>query len=175
MGRKIFCLEVMAVLKLVGNVMIFSAAVLFGQFMAGKYQGRYRFLVEVRSALSFLEEEMLSLGLPLPEALARTGERMDGAVGAFMVQLQEAHQESLWQGGWDSILTGMGAEEGQVLKDLLRSLGKGDIHHQRQLFKTVQWRLERMEEERREEAQRYVRLWNYSGFLMGLMMILILY
>lgn len=165
----------MKVLKLTGNLIILFTAILFGQYMAGIYQERYQFLVDLRSALSFLEEEMLSFGYPLPEALAHTAARMDGIMGDFFTRLLKTYQDSLFSGTWDTSFAGMGKEERQVMLDLLRSLGRGDKKHQRQLFKTVQWRLAQMEERRGDEARRYGQLWNYSGFFIGLMVILILY
>ncbi len=141
--------------------------------MAGIYRERHHFLVQLRTALSLLEEEMLSLGHPLPQALERTGERVEGPVQNLLFRLRDSYLSPSYEK--EEVLEGLGEEERQVVYDLLQALGRGDGRHQRELFKTVQWRLSRMEEKTQEEARRYGRLWHYSGLLFGLMLIIILY
>lgn len=160
-------------LKLIGNLTILLATIIFGLFMAGIYRERYEFLVQLRTALTLLEEEMLSLGYPLPQALERIGERMEGPVQDLLYRLKDLYRDSYHLK--EEVLEGLREEERLVLKDLLQSLGRGDKKHQRDLFKTVQWRLSRIEERTQEEARRYGRLWHYSGLFIGLMLIILLY
>lgn len=160
-------------LKLIGNLIILSTTILLGLFMASIYRERHRFLVQLRTALAHLEEEMLTLGSPLPQALQRISEEIVGPVRELLRKFLDFYQDPYYPK--ERVLEGLGEEERQVIDHLLQSLGRGDTRHQRELFKTAQWRLSRMERKTEEEAKRYGRLWHYSGLFMGLMLIILLY
>ncbi len=171
-------------LKFLGNLMILGSAISMGLLMAASYRRRYHLLLDLRTALAFLEEEMLTLSRPLPEALQGTGERMDSEVRELFftaaggmqskagISFFRAWKRSLYE--TESLFL-LRSGERRVLLKLGQSLGQGDKDHQRRAFKNLQLRMEQLEREARDQMDRYSKIWHYGGLLIGLMLVLILY
>jgi stage III sporulation protein AB len=171
-------------LKILGCALILLAGGGAGMTMAGHYARRPRDLRSLQAALKMLETEITYTATPLPEALGRVAERAGPRLAPLF---NRAREELLSPSGrtareaWESALKAFYPTSALVPSDLavLRQLGPAlGISSVQDQSKHLHLAMEQLGVEMaraEEEASRYVRLWNYLGFLGGLALVLMLY
>lgn len=171
-------------LKLIGAVMIVVASGLAGMALASVYARRPKELRQLRSALQMLETEITYTATLLPDALSQVGSRCEQVVArlfnrtaAELKAMSGCTAREAWEAALEEYTDGtaLTASDLSILRNLGNSLGISDqtdqvkhLHLAREQLKATAIRAE-------EEAARNVKLWNYLGFLGGLMVVLILY
>ncbi|MDK2887557.1 MAG: stage sporulation protein [Thermoanaerobacter sp.] len=171
-------------LKILGSVLILLAGGGMGVTMAGYYARRPQELRSLQAALKMLETEITYTATPLPEALGRVAERAGPRVALLF---NRAREELMSPAGctareaWEEALkafyptSALAPSDLAVLRQLGPALGISSMEDQSKHLRLAMEQLGREMAQAEEKASRYVKLWNYLGFLGGLALILMLY
>lgn len=94
-------------LRLMGCVLIFGAALWIGASFAAKEQYRLRELEELERSILLLQGQIAYLSAPLPEILASIAQKTEGSIGAAfqeaamrMARREGSSAEEIWQEVW---------------------------------------------------------------------------
>jgi stage III sporulation protein AB len=170
--------------KLIGAVMVIVAAGLAGMALANAYARRPKELRQMRSALQMLETEIAYTATLLPDAFSQISLRCEQAVArlfdraaAELKKMSGCTAREAWEAGINEYSVGTALTESDlsILRNLGNSLGVSDQTDQVKHLHLAMEQLKATVEKAEEEATRNVKLWNYLGFLGGLMVVLILY
>jgi stage III sporulation protein AB len=171
-------------LKLLGSIVVTIAGGLTGMVIARSYSLRPMELRYLQSALQMLETEITYTATPLAEALGLVAARADNRVAPLF---EQTRAELLSMSGctageaWENALRKFYPQSALLTCDfsILRSLGSAlGISDSRDQSKHLRLAMEQigMEINRAESnALRHVKLWNYLGFLGGLVIVLLFY
>lgn len=171
-------------LKLIGAVMVIVSSGLAGMALANVYAVRPKELRQLRSALQMLETEITYTATLLPDALSQVGLRCEQAVArlfkraaAELKTMSGCTAREAWETAVEEYSDGtaLTAPDLSILRNLGNSLGVSDQADQVKHLHLTMEQLKTTEDRAEEEAARNVKLWNYLGFLGGLMVVLILY
>lgn len=149
-------------LKLTGAICVLLGAAWWGLGAVGQLRERTRTLERLRSALSYLEEELSFRLTPLPALLERLSQWEEGRVSRFFQETLEGLRadpeggvRQSWRRAMVRQLSILREEERQILLDVGETLGRYDAQAQRQIIRQA---AERLEEERRRSSQEERRL-----------------
>ena len=171
-------------LRFMGALCVLAGAGGFGFMMARGLADRVANLQRVTIALQHLESEITFAALPLAMALHEAARAAGGAVGDF---LRDVSAEISRQGGeplaqvWRRLLLSHQAEmllapdEAAVLAQLGMVLGGSDREDQRKHLVSAQASFIRFYETTAAKADKAKRVWQYLGFALGAMAVIILY
>lgn len=171
-------------IKLLGAAMVVAAGTIGGMTVAGRYSRRPRELKSLGSALQMLETEIAYGANHMKEALEQVGARCDKAVeplfsraAANLSATSGVTAASAWESSLCAYYRGsaLSPQDLIILRSLGSSLGISDREDQ---IKHLDLAMEQIKSENvkaEDEAARNVKLWNYLGFLGGLLLVLILY
>lgn len=171
-------------LKLLGSIVVILTGGLAGMTIARSYSLRPVELRCLQSALQMLETEITYAATPLAEALGLVAARADKRVAPLF---EQTRAELLSMSGctageaWENALRKFYPTSALLTCDfsILRSLGSAlGISDSRDQSKHLRLAMEQigMEISRAENnAFRHVKLWNYLGFLGGLVIVLLFY
>lgn len=76
-------------LKMAGAAMVVAGTSGYGVWMAGNYQNRLSLLEQLRKMIFLLKGQILYANAPLPEALEAVGERTEGVLSEWMLQVSK--------------------------------------------------------------------------------------
>lgn len=171
-------------LKLMGSLVIIFSFGLIGVFIARSYALRPEELRSLQAALQMLETEIAYAATPLADALLSLSARADQRVRplfAYALKELSATPGCTAQEAWDKALknfypqTALTKSDLVILGNLGRALGISDrqdqVRHLRLASEQIGAEIARAQ----NAAFKYVKLWNYLGFLGGLVLVLLLY
>ncbi|MBE3588584.1 MAG: stage III sporulation protein AB [Thermoanaerobacteraceae bacterium] len=170
--------------KLLGSLLIILAAGGMGITISGNYARRPRDLRSLQAALQMLETEITYTATPLPEALGQVALRAGGRVAPLFSRAREellSLSGCTAQEAWETSLkefypgTALKPADLAILRRLGAALGISNIQDQSKHLRLAMEQLGLEMARAEEEAARYVKLWNYLGFLGGLAAVLMLY
>ena len=171
-------------LKIIACLVIISAGGICGMLVARGYSLRPVELRSLKSALQMLETEITYAATPLAEALGLVASRTDYRLAPFF---EETPKELLSMSGctakeaWEKALLEFYPRSSLIDCDMaiLRSLGGAlGISDSSGQSKHLCLAMEQIEAELKKaeiSALQHVKLWNYIGFLGGLVIVLIFY
>lgn len=171
-------------LKILGAVLVITAATLSGWIQARQYANRPTQIRKLILALRRLQTEIMYGFTPLPDALQRIGEQsgdpiksiFTGASTAMNPPFNRTAQDSLQaaiESNWK--YTAMKAAEKDVLNQLSFTLGTSDRKDQLGHIATAVRQLESEEAAAREEQNRYEKMFKSLGLLCGAFIVILFY
>ena len=160
-------------------------AVISGTGAAGicqsmRQRGRIRTLKLLEWHLMALEQNMLQLRLPLPQALlAQTGsDRLAVLFREWGRNLRDSRTLSpaeAWQRAFENRQeeTCLAEEDKRLMEKLAERLGQGNEAEEGRLFRYILTQLKARQEEAEQKRAAEERLWQYGGFMAGILVVLI--
>lgn len=170
--------------KLAGALVIILSCGLTGMLIARTYSLRPAELRSLQTALQMLETEISYAATPLAEALHSLAARSDRLVaplfGYVLTELRTtpgctAHE------AWEKALkrfypqTSLRKSDLVILSNLGKALGISDRQDQARHLRLAREQIGAELSQAQNEALKHVKLWNYLGFLGGLVIVLLLY
>ncbi|HEX7056273.1 MAG TPA: stage III sporulation protein SpoIIIAB [Bacilli bacterium] len=173
-----------AVLKLIGTALVLIAGTLAGFAKAKELADRPQQIRELVHALQSLATEIGYGFTPLPQALGKLGKRLSAPLSALFQATSE--QLSMAQGlsvdeVWrENVLllwpkTALRRTEKEILLQLGAILGASGKEDQLKHLHLAIHELQREEAEALEERRRYEKMWKSLGFLLGALVVIVLY
>lgn len=171
-------------LKILACLVIISAGGICGMLVARGYSLRPVELRSLKSALQMLETEITYAATPLAEAFGLVAARTDNRLAPLF---EETRKELLSMSGctakeaWEKALLRFYPQSSLIGCDIsiLRSLGGAlGISDSSDQSKHIRLAMEQIGAEMKKaeiSALQHVKLWNYLGFLGGLVIVLIFY
>jgi stage III sporulation protein AB len=171
-------------LKILACLVIISAGGICGMLVARSYSLRPVELRSLKSALQMLETEITYASTPLAEALGLVAARTDYRLAPLF---EETRKELLSMSGctareaWEKALLKFYPRSSligcdiSILRSLGGALGISDSSDQSKHLRLAREQIEAELEKAEISAQQHVKLWNYLGFLGGLVISLIFY
>ncbi len=166
-------------LKLIGAILILSAAISGGRLMAARLKRRCTLLYDLQQGLLCLLNQISYGALPLRQALAAAASAAGGAEPVFAAaaaQLAQADGRTageIWQSSLallDGVLT---EEDRRVLRSIGAELGLTGREEQVQRLELLRLRLAGLEQEARASAGDFVKLWRSLGAAGGVVLVLL--
>ncbi|MEW6424231.1 MAG: stage III sporulation protein SpoIIIAB [Bacillota bacterium] len=171
-------------LKLVGALVIILSCGLIGVMIARSYSLRPADLRNLQAALQMLETEINYAATPLAEALrsiaARADKRVTPLFASALAELRTTPGCTARE-AWEKALktfypqTALLKSDLAILSNLGRALGISDRQDQTRHLRLAIDQIGAEIDRAQNEAARHVKLWNYLGFLGGLIIVLLLY
>lgn len=169
--------------KLAGALFIIGGCGYAGLTVGAAYRKRTETLRCLQHGLNLLETE-INYGLtPLPLALQRVGQRLPGAsakVFSRAAQILGRAEGITAQEAWDegiralSETTPLWEEEISILTLFGRGLGSSDKEDQLKHFALTREQLRLAEQKAIDARNKNQRIWQYMGFCLGAVIVLIL-
>lgn len=171
-------------LKILGAVLVITAATLSGWIQARQYANRPTQIRKLILALRRLQTEIMYGFTPLPDALQRIGEQSGDPIKSIFTRastdmnppFNRTAQDSLQaaiESNWK--YTAMKAAEKDVLNQLSFTLGTSDRKDQLGHIATAVRQLESEEAAAREEQNRYEKMFKSLGLLCGAFIVILFY
>jgi len=171
------------VVKLIGAIFLIMGLGISGLVIARNYSLRPQQLRYLHHGLQMLETEMLYGLTPLPIALKRVGKRLPFPIGRFYLVVADflVKSEGMTAGeAWEKALkdleevSSLLPEDLDVLLYFGQSLGGSDREEQEKNLKLVKEQLTNLEQKAEEAKAKNQKLWQYLGFSLGGVIVLIL-
>ncbi len=150
---------------------------------AGTYSRRVEVLRNLQNGFSLLETEISYSSTPLPVALRRAGEKLDkitGSVFGKAAALLEMNRGYTAGEAWEeavSILAGesfVRREEMSVLLMFGHGLGNSAREEQLKNIALTREQLRIIEKKALENRDKNTKMWQYMGFCLGIIIVLVL-
>ncbi|WP_018132453.1 stage III sporulation protein SpoIIIAB [Effusibacillus pohliae] len=170
--------------KLIGAALVVTATTGVGLWKANSYSERAKQLNQLITALQMLETEIAYGATPLPEALARIGQRIPGKIGLLLQDtghlLARGDGRSAGQIFQEQVLCFGGKlhlrpQDRDILLTFGHTLGHSDRSDQLKHIRLTCARLSAEETIARDERERLGKMWRYLGALLGLAAVIIMY
>lgn len=171
-------------LKLLGSIVVILTGGLTGMTIARSYSLRPSELRSLQSALQMLETEITYAATPLAEALEVVAVRSDSRVAPLFEQTREGLVSMTGctaSEAWESALqkfyprSTLINSDFSILRSLGRALGISDSRDQRKHLQLAMEQIGMEISKAESNALKHVKLWNYLGFLGGLVIVLLFY
>lgn len=171
------------VIRLLGAVLVVTAATGFGLWKAGTYKQRAKQLQQLLTSLEMLATEISYAATPLPDALRRIGLQVGGKIGHLLTETGIAiHKGDGQTAGqiFHSTLLKLNAslqltsEDQEIIIAFAHTLGNSDRSEQVKHIGLAVTRLSAAAATAREEQSRLGKMWKYLGALTGLAVVIIL-
>ena len=168
--------------KITAIIMVIVSMTLMGFLLAARYGQRVRELRMIYSALKHVETEIVYGLTPLPQAFYNISHRTEQplhTVFAYMSERFRNHELStveIWQSSWMKYQNKMALKKGdyEILFQLGHSLGQSDKENQMKHIAIALSYLQAEEEGARQEQQKHEKMYQYLGFLTGVMIIILM-
>lgn len=170
-------------LKLMGSLVIILGCGLLGMLVARNYSLRPADLRSLQTALQMLETEINYAATPLAEALrslaARCEKRVQPLFEYVLAELRDTPGCTAYE-AWERALkrfypqTALLKSDLVILSNLGKVLGTSDRQDQTRHLRLAIEQTGAEIARAQNEAARHVKLWNYLGFLGGLVIVLLL-
>lgn len=173
-------------LKLIGTVIVISAAAAIGWLQSASYAARPKQLRSIIVALQRLETSIVYGHASLDEAFHDLGEQLPSPENRLFVQaaqLMRSHEymvmtaKEAWETAVHDVMkhTALKKQDARILQDFGISLGISDREDQRNHIHHAVKRLEQEEQSAREEHSRYGTMYRSLGVLCGLLAVILMY
>lgn len=169
--------------RLLGCVLVLIGTGVGGFVVARSYSQRPGVLRALRGALTMLTTEITYGTTPLPEAASRIARHSPAPVDTFFRIVSASLRDdavctaTAWReavarqrGRWP-----LTSADENVLFELAAYIGQSFAADQEKHLQLALSRLDRQQEEAREQADVQTRLWRYLGICTGLLVVLLLY
>lgn len=169
-------------MKWIGFLLVLSGTAGIGFSLVGEYTMRIHMLSQIRNMMHYMNDLILYEYASLPEAFARTADRMDAPFSDFLkkvsFQLEEFSGENvsfLWKNNAQMIKERMNKKDYAEFADCMKQTGFSDAKGQSQALKAYEQRLElqlhRMTEQKEEKCRLYQTLGIMSGVFFCILLI----
>lgn len=156
----------------------------YGGFSIGRrYRLRTETLCGLQNGLNLLETEISYSSTPLPLALYRTGEKLShGSAALFLhaarllLSKEVVNAGKAWEEGIKALQQHIPVlkEEVNILTVFGQSLGNSAKQEQLKNIEITREQLRIIEKQALEDKLKYERMWQYLGFCLGAVIVLIL-
>lgn len=169
-------------LRLFGALIVIIGCGLGGMVVAKSYALRPQHLRELSNALQLLATEIDYARTSLSEACSKIAGQTKGPAAQFFAQFAaylEGRSGMSANEAWSKSLQVL-ADAGFVKQELKTIghfgsvLGRSDAEDQLKHLALLQTRLEQFGDQAEQEREKMVRLWNYLGFCIGALAVLML-
>lgn len=170
-------------LKMAGAAMVVAGTSGYGVWMAGNYQNRLSLLEQLRKMIFLLKGQILYANAPLPEALEAVGERTEGVLSDWMLQVSKRLEEQqgepfcqIWReevGRLDADAA-LAKTDRQSLAALGEHLGFLDCEMQERNLLLYLEQLDLVIDDLRERREEKCRLYTSLGVMSGLFLTVLL-
>lgn len=170
-------------IKIYGALMVIGGCGYGGLKIGKGYRLRVEMLRGLQNGLHLLETEISYSSTPLPLALWRTGEKLSGgpaelflSAAGLLLNKEVITASKAWEEGIKALQKSAPAsyEEINVLAVFGQSLGNSAKPEQLKNIELTREQLSMIEKQAAEARQKYERMWQYLGFCLGAMIVLIL-
>lgn len=173
----------MRTIKLIGALLVFFACGYMGMLVAQSFARRPRDLMRFVTALQLLETEIQYARTSLPEAFRKVAHQCKEPVATFFHQAADKLGEGTVlsaQEAWEQAIPSLDhgaftSEDVQAIKALGSVLGRSDAEDQCKHIKLLQQQLDLNVSQAEDDKKKNVRLWNYLGFCVGALVIILLF
>ncbi|MDF2945740.1 MAG: stage sporulation protein SpoAB [Bacillales bacterium] len=171
-------------MKLLGVVLIVAATTSFGFYAAHLLSQRSKQLRNIKLALKLFETEILYGHIPLNEAMKRIANQVDKPIAlifnSFAIKLEsndEVDVTRCWESSLKEIwpFTALKKQDYEILKSFGNNIGLHDLITEQKNISLTLSHLEREESEAHSIQQQNERMFKVLGFLLGLLIILLLF
>lgn len=153
-----------------------------GLIMARSYRIRPQNLQSLAAAVQLLATEIHYARSSLPEACSRIAAQIDNPAAAFFARFAEllgggrglTTAEAVNQSLPVLAAAGFSCQDIELIRQLGAVLGRSDAEDQLKHLSILQARLEQSRIKAEQEREKMVRLWNYLGFCVGALVVLML-
>lgn len=169
--------------KLTGAFCILAACGYIGLKMAGVYNKRVEVLRFIQNGLNLLETEINYGATPLPLALKRIGEKLNQRSAILFSQAAKELEKNkgipasvAWEEGIYKLseVIPLTTEEIHILTCFGKSLGSSDKEEQIKNIALAREQLKMVEKSASVAKEKNQRMWQYLGFCLGAVIVLIL-
>ncbi len=170
-------------LKLFGAASLIAGCGCWGLNSARHMDRRVGQLQELRLALGFLEKEISYIYSPLSQALAKTADFTQPPVSHLFAISSELLQgrngvtaAEAWNAGIEALRLRSNLQKAEMglLVGASTQLGVSDAEQQKKMLVVLQEELLLLEQRAAQRADGSRKMWTYSGFLLGAMIVLLL-
>lgn len=170
-------------IRIIGALMIIVGCGVAGLIVARTIAQRPKYLQNMSFALQLLETEIEYGRTSLAEAgqqiAAQTNPPVKGFFNIFSQNLHDTQGMSAaeaWEQALDVLLqAGMTKNDVEMIGQLGGILGRSDVQDQLKHINLLQKRLNSASDQAEFDRVRNERLWNYLGFCVGALVVLLLY
>ncbi|MFC7370439.1 stage III sporulation protein SpoIIIAB [Fictibacillus iocasae] len=165
-----------------GACFVIMACTLFGFERAARTRNRLQQLRNLKVSLMSLEAEIVYALMPLDEAFYHLSGQVEGALSRFFLSVSEKMKQgqrtvdSIWIEEVEVLAREADFEkkETEILKQFGLTLGRHDRDNQQRQIQLALTHLSREEQEARDMAERYEKMYKSVGFLAGLLIVILL-
>ncbi len=169
-------------MKWIGFLLVLAGTGGVGLSLAGEYTMRIQTLRRIRDMMHYINDLILYEYASLPEAFARTAQRMDAPFSDFLakvaVQLEEFSGEDvsfLWKNNAQMLKDIMKKKDFAEFTECMQQTGFSDAKGQSQALKAYEQRLELLLHRLTEEKEEKCRLYRTLGIMSGVFVCILLF
>ena len=169
--------------RMIGAFCVIGGCGWAGLKIAGIYRRRAELLPRIQNGLNFLETEISYGATPLPLALRRVGEKLDPESAVLFMAASQALDENSGataNEAWEKGIRELGGRiplttaEISVLTMFGRNLGNSAREEQLKNIALAREQLGMAEKDAAEARSKSERMWQYLGFCLGGVIVLVL-
>ncbi len=168
-------------MKWIGFLLVLAGTGGIGLSLVGEYALRIRTLSQIRDMMHYINDLVLYEYASLPEAFARTAERMEAPFSDFLRkvagQLEEFSGEDisfLWKNNAQMLKDTMNKKDYSEFSECMQQTGFSDAKGQSQALKAYEQRLELMLHRLSEQKEEKCRLYQTLGIMSGVFVCILL-
>lgn len=163
-------------LKFIGCIMILIGCSSMGVKYSKILSYRTKDLKSLQKAIMILENEIMYIYTPVPEAFEKVSHSISGCIGEIFGMASEKLCTNKCNNVFDAIESSMNYckkntyienKDGEILLDLSRSLGQWDIDAQKNLFKLTKENIKDNLFESREIEKKQGKMFKVLGISLG--------
>lgn len=171
-------------LKLLGAIMIVVAGGMIGLMMARQFRLRPLQLRDLQAALHILDTEIGYASTPLPEAVVKAGHCVEGPTAGLFANVAKILKTrkgftatEAWQSALQDFKENSALQKGdlEILTVFGQTLGGTDKEEQRKSIQLACQQLKNQQSKAEEERAKNETLWQYAGFLFGMLLVILIY
>lgn len=170
-------------LKLAGSILVVTAGTALGFSLATSYLERPRQIRQLIGCFTALKTYIGYVAMPLPEALLRSVEGIDGPVRQFIELVAQGLRQSGWHSAKDAVAAALAESDANLAlvrpeKELClilgANLGISNREEQQKYLTMVVEELQRVEQDAIALRDKNVKMYRYLGLCGGLMVAIML-
>lgn len=168
-------------MKWIGLLLVLAGTGGIGFSLVGEYTMRIYMLGQIRDMIHYMNDLILYEYASLPEAFARTADRMEAPFSDFLkkvaFQMEEFSGENvsfLWKSSAQMLKEKMNKRDYAEFADCMQQTGFSDAQGQSQALKGYEQRLELMLHRLTEQKEEKCRLYQTLGIMSGVFVCILL-